>query len=174
MVDKSMIPQYRVHSILDITPADLIKIGIKVAAIDADNTIVYDNTLKYIPKIEEWIKNMKSEGIEVVIVSNASFLRAWRMSKKLDITAYGMCFKPSPRGLIRAAKKYNVNITEVAMIGDQLLSDVRAASSCGAVAIKTDLIEKEIRFARSYEKCRAREKDTMEVINKTKGYGFDA
>ena len=173
MVDKSMIPDYRVRSILDITPADLKKIGVKLAAIDADNTIVYDNTLRYIPDIEKWIENMKKSGIEVVIVSNASPRRAWKMSRKLGVTAYGACFKPSPRGLLRAAKKYNVNIGEVAMIGDQLLSDVKSASRCGAISIKTDLIEKEIRFAKTYENRRKREKETMDEINRTKGYGFD-
>lgn len=173
MINEIYVPDYIVHSILDIEPEDLIKRGIKLVAVDADNTLVFDNTIDFIDGAENWVKKIRESGLEIAVVSNASPNRARKISRHLGIKTYGASFKPSPRGIVRAAKDFNVNIGEVVMIGDQISSDIVAANRCGAVSVKTDKVAHEKRFALLYKRRRKKEKIIMDEVLKTKGYGFN-
>lgn len=173
MIDKKYIPDYLVHSVLDISPEDLIKRGIKLVAVDADNTLVYDNTIDFIDGAKEWVEKIRESSLEITVISNASPGRAKKISEHLGIKTYGLCLKPSPRGIFRAAKDFNVKTDEIVMIGDQITTDIVAANKGGAVSIKTDKVAHEIRFARYYALRRKREAKLMEEILKLKEYGFN-
>ncbi len=173
MIDSIYIPDYLFHSVLDISPEDLISRGIKLVAVDADNTLVYDNTIDFIDGAKDWVKKIRESGLEIAVVSNASPNRAKKISGHLGIKTYGACFKPSPRGILRAAKDFNVKPSEIAMIGDQISSDIVAANRSGAVSIKTDKVADEIRFALLYKRRRKKEKKIMDEVLKTKRYGFN-
>ena len=173
MIDKKFIPDYLFHSVLDISPEDLKKRGIKLVAVDADNTLVYDNTIDFIDGAKDWVKSVRESGLEIAVVSNASPNRAKKISAHLGIKTYGASFKPSPKGIYKAARDFGVNTSEIAMIGDQISSDIVAANRSGAVSIKTDKVADEIRFARMYARRRKKEKEVMDEVLKTKGYGFN-
>ena len=173
MIKDIYIPDYLVRSVLDIKPEDLIKRGIKLVAVDADNTLVFDNTIDFIDGAKEWVESIRNSGLEIAVVSNASPNRARKISNHLGIKTYGASFKPSPRGIIRAAKDFNVKTSEIAMIGDQISSDIIAANRCGAVSVKTDKVAHEIRFALLYKRRRKKEQLIMDEVLKTKGYGFN-
>ncbi len=173
MISKKFVPDYLFHSVLDIDADGLLSRGIKLVAVDADNTLVYDNTIDFIDGAKEWVKKIRGSGLEIAVVSNASHGRAKRISEHLNIKTYGMCFKPSPKGIIKAAADFGVKTSEVAMIGDQITTDIAAANKAGAVSIKTDKIENEIRFYYYYALRRKREAKLMNEILKMKGYGFD-
>ena len=173
MIDKKYVPDYLVHSILDISPEDLICRGIKLVAVDADNTLVYDNTVDFIDGAKEWVEKIRSSSLEIAVVSNASPNRARKISEHLGIRTYGASFKPSPRSIFKASRDFGVDVNEIAMIGDQISSDIVAANRSGAMSIKTDKIADEIRFARLYARRRKKEKIIMDEVLKTKGYGFN-
>lgn len=173
MIKSIYIPDYLFHSVLDISPGDLISLGIKLVAVDADNTLVYDNTIDFIDGAKDWVKEVRQSGLDIAVVSNASPGRARKISEHLGIKTYGLCLKPSPRGILRAAKDFNVKTDEIVMIGDQITTDIVAANRGGAVSIKTDKVAHEIRFARYYALRRKREAKLMEEILKLKEYGFN-
>ena len=173
MIRKKLIPDYLFHSVLDISPDGLISRGIKLVAVDADNTLVYDNTIDFIDGAKDWVKSVRESGLEIAVVSNASLGRAEKISNHLGIKTYGLSFKPSPRGIIQAAKDFDVDLCQVAMIGDQLSTDIAAANKCGAVSIKTDKARDEIRFYHYYAFRRWHENRLMNKILKMKGYGFN-
>ena len=173
MINKKYIPDYIFHSVLDISPEKLKALGVKLVCVDADNTLVYDNTMDFIDGAKEWVEAVRNCSLEIAVVSNASPNRARKISEHLGIKTYGACFKPSPKGILRAAEEFNVPTREIAMIGDQLTTDVVAANRSGAISIKTDKIEDEIRFYYYYALRRRREAQLMKQILKMKGYGFD-
>ena len=173
MIKSVYIPDYLFHSVLDVSPEDLISRGIKLVAVDADNTIVYDNTIDFIDGAKDWVEKIKESGLEIAVVSNASPNRAKKISEHLGIKTYGLSFKPHPKGILRAAKDFNLKPSEIAMIGDQITTDIVAANRAGAVSIKTDKVENEIRFYYYYALRRKREASLMAQILKTKGYGFN-
>ena len=173
MTDEVFIPDYLIHSILEIEPEDLIRLGVKLVAVDADNTLVYDNTIDFIDGAKEWVDKIRNSGLEIAVVSNASPNRAKKISRHLGIKTYGASFKPSPRGIIKAARDFGVSVNETVMIGDQISSDIVAANRSGAISIKTDKIANEIRFKKLYERRRRKEAAVMNEILKTKEYGFN-
>ena len=67
----SPMPKYRYKSVLDITVADLEKMGAKAVALDIDNTICNDGKTNCINGLSDWLQEIQSSGIKVMIISNA-------------------------------------------------------------------------------------------------------
>lgn len=170
------IPRYMYNRITDIEPSDLLEMGVRAIAIDLDNTTVYDSTARPLEGVLPWLESVKQVGIRVCIVSNTYPLRARHFSKKFGVPAFSMANKPKPDKLIKAANKLGVDISEMAMIGDQLFADVLAANSCGAISIKTEPFMKEKLFAKKFRERRERErvyvKDNFEKFKNEKIHSF--
>ena len=57
-----LMPRYRFKCVLDVTPADLQKMGAKAVGLDIDNTLAPDGTMKFIDGAKEWIDNIQDAG----------------------------------------------------------------------------------------------------------------
>lgn len=167
-----LMPRYRVHRVTDLKPEELKRLGIKGLALDIDNTIAYDSVETFIEGVPEWIEAMRGSGIGLVIVSNALPSRARRISEMAGVPALGMSVKPMPFGFWRAAKRMGIRVSEMAVVGDQLLTDIRGGNLCGAVTIFVDPARKEERNVRIFEKRRKREKPILEAFDKRHPMGF--
>ncbi len=101
-------------------------------------------------------------GIPVVVVSNNKYERVKRAVEKFGIEFEAFALKPFTFGINRALKRFDVQPYEVIMIGDQLMTDIRAAKRAGLKSvlvkplIKTDSINTQIN--------RWRERRTMKKI----------
>ena len=132
-------PDYNFDKITDITPADLKIMGVKTVAIDLDNTTVPYSSLRLEKGVKKWIDEMRENGIKVIIVTNALIGRSFILSKKMgNIPFIPLAFKPSPVALRIASFFLDVENEEMAMIGDQLFTDVLAANRLGAVSVKVE------------------------------------
>ena len=168
----SPLPKYRYKSVLDIKIEDLQKMGAKAVALDIDNTICNDGKENCIDGLEEWIKEVQNAGIKVIILSNAMPMRPRRIAKRLGLQYLAMAKKPKAHKLIKAAEMLNIEIQELAMVGDQLFADVQAANACGAIAIRVEPLEGETRFKKFYEHRRAKETPVLAEFEKLHGYGY--
>ena len=164
---------YRFKRVTDITPSDLEKMGVKAVGLDVDNTICFDGTMDFIEGIHEWIQNIKNAGIPIMIITNATNPRAGRVAKALSLPYVHLAKKPFSFKLKFAAKRMGVNINEMAMLGDQLFADIKAANKCGAVAVRIDPMQGETRFPRYYAKRRRKEAPIIAEFEKNHGYGVD-
>lgn len=163
MLDDRHMPQYRFSSVCEITTEDLKVMGVDGLLLDIDNTLIYDETLKPLPGVKEWLKAIHSAGIKTAIVSNAIPLRVIPVAKKLGIKYYiYSAKKPKPDGLHKAAEKLGIPINRLAMVGDQLRTDMLAANTAGAVAVFTDRAQDEKLFKFYFKKARAGEKEFLE------------
>lgn len=165
-------PRYRFKCILDVTPEDLHKMGAKAVGLDIDNTIAPDGTMNFVEGIQEWVKMIQDAGFPITIISNGTFIRVIPISKYLGGLPYiHLSCKPLPRGLIKAAKRMGVDISELAMLGDQIFSDIKAANTCGAIPVRIDPLPAKSLYPHYYEWKAKREVPYIEAFEKEHGYG---
>lgn len=124
------IPHAYAASIFDIDYKKLKKQGIRALFFDLDNTIIaYDETEldeKHLALIQE-LKN----DFHIIVLSNTSYQRVSLALKHADVLFIWHATKPLKRGFKQAIKKINVQAEEVAMIGDQLMTDILGGNRLG-------------------------------------------
>lgn len=153
---KLLTPDAYVKSIFNITPERLKKNGIYGLILDIDNTLVATHTKEADEKVISFIKNMNHYGIKTIIVSNARKKRVEVFSKPLGIEFVYKALKPFGRGFDIAVQKMNLPKEKVAIIGDQLFTDVLGGNLKGIHSILLKPIDLDepflIKFKRIFEK----------------------
>ena len=164
-MDESYLPDYHYHRLDEITFEDIARWGVKAVALDIDNTICYDSTVRFIGEAEKWIKNMKKK-LPVGIVSNADLTRTVYLKRKLKIPGVGMAGKPKAKAFRKGAALMNVKPHEMAIIGDQIFTDVKGGNDAGCVTVFLDKAAEEKLLRRYYKKLRKKEKPYIEEMLK--------
>ncbi len=129
-------PKSYFNSILEIDSNFFLKNNIKAILLDIDNTIL-DTEDNMVEGLENWVKNIQNQGIKFCIVSNTNKKKkAERMSKILDIPYVYFAKKPLKFGFKKAKKiLQEENNQNIAVIGDQVLTDVLGANRCKMYSI---------------------------------------
>ena len=159
---ENYMPDFALEKAYDVTVESLKKHGIKVVFVDLDNTLIAWNNPDGTPEMRQWLHDLQDAGIPVVVVSNNKYERVKRAVEKFGIEFEAFAIKPFTFGINRALKRFDVQPYEVIMIGDQLMTDIRAAKRAGLKSvlvkplIKTDSINTQIN--------RWRERRTMKKI----------
>lgn len=131
-------PKYYVSSFEHMSIERLKQQGIKLLLCDIDNTLVSYDEKHPSPSVIAFIDRVKSSGIEVALCSNATKERATRFSKDLNVsTTYYFSMKPLPKNFIQAMKKHNLKANQVAIIGDQMFTDILGGNLAGFYTILT-------------------------------------
>ena len=129
-------PNKYFHKVEEITIEFLQKNKIKALILDIDNTLIdYDNNV--LKGLENWIENLKKQNIKFCILSNTNKKeKAEKISKLLDIPYVFFATKPFKRGFKKAKKILNIeDNTSIAVVGDQILTDVFGANKCKMYSI---------------------------------------
>ena len=95
IMENELMPKYRFHSVLDVTPEDIRKMGARAIGLDIDNTIAPDGTFKFLKGVEHWLDTMRKAGIPVIIISNGTVFRVGPIAKKFGLP---LLQSRSPRG----------------------------------------------------------------------------
>lgn len=133
-------PNLYLKNIKEIEYEMLIKNNIKGLILDVDNTLL-DYYKNMIDGLEEWCENMKEKGIKFCIASNSNNRnKVDTVSKKLQIPYIFFAKKPLKMGLNKAAKLMGLKNEEVAVVGDQIFTDVLGANRCKMFSILVDPI----------------------------------
>lgn len=163
-----LIPKYFFNKITDITPEDLKKMGAKAVAVDVDNTVSYDGAMYLFHGVRDWVKRMRHAGINVIILTNTYKFRAKFFSRLLGNIPYvANAKKPKTKPFLRAAEMLGIQVSELAMAGDQLFTDIRGANNAGAIPIHIKYRRREIMFYSHFKHLRLKERKFLEE----KGYG---
>ena len=132
---ENYMPDFAVEAVYDLTVESLRKHGIKAVFVDLDNTLIAWNNPDGTPEMKQWLHDLRDAGIRVVVVSNNTQKRVARAVEKFDIDYVYWSFKPFTFGIDRALKQFHVKKEEVVMVGDQLMTDIRAAHRAGIRSI---------------------------------------
>lgn len=128
-------PKSYFKNVLEIKKEFLKENNIKAVLLDIDNTLI-DTDNNVLEGLEAWTENLKKEGIKFCIVSNTNQKKkAERMSKILDMPFIYFAKKPLKFGFKRAQKIVKENNENIAVVGDQALTDVLGANRCKMYSI---------------------------------------
>ncbi len=161
------VPKYEYEKISDISIEDLRAMGVKAVGVDIDNTTAYDSSFTVFSGVKSWIKKVQEAGFKVIIITNTFSFRAKLLSRKMGHIPYiAMARKPLTKNFFVAAKKLGIEVSELAMIGDQLFTDIQGANDAGAVSVLVHYAKPEVLFGSKFRQLRERERNYL----KNKGY----
>ncbi len=133
----SFIPTISVGDITDITEEMIKKYRIKAFLLDIDNTLSAHGSEIPNNGVEEWINNMKNNGLRIMIISNNKGERVKNFSNLLNLEYIDKAKKPLRSGFNKALNILNTNSHETMVIGDQIFTDILGANLSG---IKSALV----------------------------------
>ncbi|WP_301282830.1 YqeG family HAD IIIA-type phosphatase [Streptococcus gallinaceus] len=128
-------PDFALEKVYDLTVESLNREGIKAVFVDLDNTLIAWNNPDGTPEMRQWLQELSAAGIRVVVVSNNNHERVKKAVDKFGIDFESRAMKPFTLGIDRALKRFGVQKNEVVMVGDQLMTDIRAAKRAGIRSI---------------------------------------
>jgi hypothetical protein len=131
-------PTINVENVLSIDKHLLYKLRVKGLILDLDNTLSKDGAPALEMGVGEWLDEMRALGVRMYIVSNNTPARVAPLAKKLGIEFVAFGCKPLPFGLHKAAGELGLHSSQIAIVGDQIFTDVIAGNLYG---IKTILVE---------------------------------
>lgn len=128
-------PSLYLDSVKNINPMLLKKNNIKGLILDVDNTLI-DYYRNLVDGAEKWCEELKNEGIKCIILSNSNKKRkVEEVAEKLNIDYIMFAKKPLKSGFKRALSKLELKPEEVAVVGDQLFTDVIGAKRMNMFSI---------------------------------------
>jgi len=128
---KLLTPDIYIDSIFDITPEMLKNKGIYGLILDIDNTLVSTYTKKADEMAANFIKSLEENGIKAVIVSNGKKERVELFCKPFGIEFIYKAHKPLGGALKKAIEIMGLPYDKVAILGDQLFTDVLGGNLIG-------------------------------------------
>ncbi|MBQ8495931.1 MAG: YqeG family HAD IIIA-type phosphatase [Clostridia bacterium] len=135
MKNYSFVPDVMYDRAFDITPDDLISRGIRAVVLDIDNTLVTYGVAEPTEEVITWIETLRGAGLSVAIASNNHAPRVELFNQKIGAFATCESKKPFARSVKAACAHFGVKPDEVAVIGDQIFTDVWCARNAGSLAI---------------------------------------
>ena len=134
-------PRLYCKNILEVKPEFLKENNIKALILDVDNTLL-DFDLKIIDGLEDWGKTMKENEIKCIILSNSNKETKVKMvADLLGIDYIKFAMKPLKRGLKKAQKILGVENKNIAVVGDQIFTDVIGSNRLGMFSILVKPLE---------------------------------
>ena len=128
-------PDMYVKDIYAIDYKKLKSYGIKCILFDLDNTLVPYYKKKPSRKIKDFIENLKDMGFKVIIFSNSNKKRLTPFKNTLEVDCSASSRKPFQTKFKKVLNEYKYNQSEVAMIGDQIPTDIYGGNKMGIFTI---------------------------------------
>lgn len=130
--------------------------GIKCLLFDLDNTLVPYYKNKPTRKLKDFIERLKDMGFKVIIFSNSGKKRLSPFKNILEVDCSFSSRKPFQGKYKKVLKEYKYSQSEVAMIGDQIPTDVYGGNKMGIFTVLVKPISKSelvwTKINRLYEK----------------------
>ena len=124
-----------------ITIEYLQKNKIKALILDMDNTLI--NVKEEMPEnIENWAKGLKGQGVKLIIVSNSNKKsKIEKTANKIGIKYIVFAKKPLKSGLKEGMKILGEKPENIAVVGDQIFTDIIGGNRCKMKTILVDSLE---------------------------------
>ena len=136
--------------ITNLTPQILYHYQLKGLILDVDETLVPLKETQVSEELQQWLAPLRQITSIWLVSNNLSDNRIGRIANSLDLPYLLGAVKPSRRKLRQAIQAMGLPVTQVAMVGDRLFTDVLAGNRLGMFTILVEpLVNAEI-AARSY------------------------
>jgi uncharacterized protein len=115
--------------------------GFRGLIVDLDNTLMGFRQTELEEDHLRWVAQAHERGFRIVMVSNNFTDRVTSVARRLEIEAIPNALKPLPFGMRRAMRMLGLPRRQIAVVGDQLFTDVLSGKLCGLYTILTEPIE---------------------------------
>ena len=148
-------PKLYCQKVTDIKVEFLKENNIKAIILDVDNTLL-DFDLNIISGLENWYNDIKKNNIKCMILSNSNKEKKIKMvADLLNIPFIKFATKPLKRGFNKAKQVLGEENENIAVVGDQIFTDVYGANRCKMFSILVKPVAKKdlwmTRFKRPIE-----------------------
>jgi len=117
-------PDLRFDRVEQIDVPTLATRGISGVLADLDGTLVGDHQHDVASSVTAWVDGLRAAGIDVCIVSNSGPARVAPLAAVLDVPYVAHAAKPLRRGIDAGLRALARPANDVALVGDQLFTDV--------------------------------------------------
>ncbi len=136
-------PDMRVERIQDIDLPLLWNQGIRGLIFDLDNTITPWHQYAANDEIIRWFEQVRQYGFQACILSNSGEAKTAQISEWLDVPVLSDSRKPRACGFRRAGRLLQLPPRHLAMIGDQIFTDIWGGNRAGLFTILTEKLADE-------------------------------
>ena len=133
-------PDIICRSITDIPLDELKERGIRGLLFDLDNTITEWQKDEVTERNKQWLHDLREQGFSICIVSNNHAPRVKRVAEQLGLPCLHSAAKPRRKSYWQAAALLKLAPQQLAMVGDQLLTDVLGGNRAGLTTIFVEYI----------------------------------
>lgn len=148
------VPDIYQKSIYTIDYDKLKKMGITCLLFDLDNTLVPFDVKEANEKIKNLFELLKEKGFQVVIFSNSPKSRLEPFKNYLEVDCSASSKKPFKTGFLKILSEYKVDENQVAIIGDQILTDIIGGNRIGITTILVNPISTHDAFWTKFNRFR--------------------
>jgi uncharacterized protein len=115
--------------------------GIRGLIVDLDNTLLGFRETELAAEHLAWVAEAHDRGMRIVMLSNNFTERVTGIAAVLGVGCIPNALKPLPFGFFKALRHLGLPRHAVAVVGDQLFTDVLGGKMCGLYTILTEPIE---------------------------------
>ncbi len=121
-------PKAFYKNVTEITYDYLKENNIEALILDMDNTLIdYDRNMP--EEIKKWTNDIREKGIKLFILSNTNKEeKVKEVADKLNLEYIHFGMKPFKQGFKKAKEKLNLSNEKIAVVGDQIFTDIIGAN----------------------------------------------
>jgi len=116
---------------------------VNTLVLDVDNTLTTHNNPVPDQDILRWLEQMKQAQYRLVILSNNSAERVEPFARLLGLDYTANAMKPLAKGFRETARRLGVTAPEMAVVGDQIFTDILGGNLFGARTVLVEPMEPE-------------------------------
>lgn len=128
-------PKLIVETLSDVDTRMLRARGVRGVLVDMDDTLVASHEDRIPAAHAAWVRALIAEEFAVALLSNGEPARVARVAAELDVEGLSLSGKPFPWAYRRGLRVLGLPADAVAMVGDQVFTDVFGANLAGMTSI---------------------------------------
>ncbi len=128
-------PTWWLKSVLEIDESFIREHHLRGFILDLDNTLSMHGSPAAEQGVCEWLEEMKNMGIKMMVLSNNTKKRVKPLAEELGLDFIAFGCKPLTIGVSRALHKMRLPKKSVALVGDQIFTDIVGGNLRGVPTI---------------------------------------
>ena len=132
---KLLCPDRTALCLQDIDLAEMKRLGIGGIIFDLDNTLIPWDSAQILPEVMTWLQGLLADGLKVGLVSNNRHRRVREIAGRFAIPYVSRAYKPAKTGFRQVAAAMGLPPEAVAVVGDQLFTDVLGGNRLGMFTV---------------------------------------
>lgn len=132
---KLLAPCLAVNTLFDINLDKLKELGIRGIIFDLDNTIIPWNSPDLCPEMLVWLNSLPAQEFKMCLLSNNGNKRVRQIAAQCSSPFVARALKPSQSGFRQAAQVMGLSPDSIAVVGDQLFTDMLGGNRLGMYTI---------------------------------------